>query len=220
MSFNYISLDLIIEKLNSMPIPGQEWNISELKEWSWEALSLIGEVKEFVELSVEIEITDNKGVLPKNIHTLHSVLEGSSGYNMDKIEGYDTFKTLTYKTNAGTIFTDFEEGSVILQGYYFPVDEDDKPLIPDNIYFIQAVYSYLRMKLGERLYWQNKIVGQQFEMLKREWYYYCPAAKGDSKMMSEDERHTFKKNNLKPFRNMYRNNRRTVNIHTINKSSR
>lgn len=220
MISNYVSLDLIIERLNSIKIPGQTWNISELKEWTWQALSKIGEVNRFIENSVEVDVVDNKAILPKNIHEIHSILEASSGFNMDKLNGYEEFRDLTYKINAGVIFTDFDKGSILINGYYFPIDENDKPLIPDNEYFISAVYSFLQMKLGERLMWQNKISPSQFQYLQREWYFYCPAAKNESKMPREDELHSFKRRQLKPFRNMYRNTKIGASLITINNKPR
>ena len=220
MSFNYISLDLILEKLNSIKIPGTTWNISEVKEWAWEALSLIGATKEFIETSIEVEIIDGKGEIPNNIHSIDTVLEGVSGYNMDKIPGNENFRELTYKLNNGYIFTDFDKGSVIFRCYIFPFDEDGKPLIPDNEYFISAVYAFIRYRIGERAFWQNKIVGQQFQWLEREWLFYCPAAKNASKMLDEDGRHSFKKKMLKSFPSMYRNYGRNSNEVVINTKPR
>ena len=217
MNFNYISLDLIIERLNTIKLPDQELNISELKEWTWEALSKIGTLENFIDASIEVEILDGKGEIPKNIYSIHSILEGESGYNMDMVNKSEPFKDLSYKLNAGFIFTSFEEGSVIFQCSIFPVDEDNKPLIPDNEYFISAVYSYIRMKLGERAFWRNKIVGQQFQWLEKEWLFYCPAAKNQTKMMNEDRLHNFKSKFLKPLPNLYRNNnvkKFSVNVET------
>lgn len=220
MISNYVSLDMVIERLNTSKIPGQDWNISELKEWTWQALSKIGEVTRFIEKSVEVEISDNKGYLPQTLHELRNVLDATSGFNLDKIGGGEPFRDLTYKINAGVIFTDFPEGSIIINGYYFPVDDDGKPLIPDTESFITAVYSYIRMKLGERLMWQNKISQGQYQMLEREWWYNCPNAKNESKMPTEDSLHTFKKGFLKPFRNMYRNTNRGGSMITINNKPR
>lgn len=220
MNFNYVSLDLVLERLNTIKIPGTEWNISDVKEWAWEALTLIGASKEFIETSIEVEIVDGKGKVPNNIHTIDSVLEGTSGFNMDLIPGYEDFRELTYKLNAGYIFTDFDKGSVIFRCYIFPFDEDNKPLIPDNEYFIKAVYSYIRMKIGERAMWQTKIVFGQYQLLEREWNFYCPAAKNASKMLNEDGRHSFKKKMLKSFPSMYRNNGLGNNEVTVNTKPR
>lgn len=220
MISNYVSLDLIIERLNTIQIPGQQWNISELKEWTWQALSKIGENTRFIETSTEVEIDNGKGILPSTLHDIHSVVEGENRLAMDLLDGYDEFHKMSYKINAGVIFTDFEKGTVIINGYYFPVDEDDKPLIPDDESFINAVYSFLRLKIGERLYWQNKISHGQYQLLEREWFYNCPQAKNTSKMLSEDGRHNFKKNNLKPFRSMYRSSRDNKTSITINTKKR
>ena len=205
MNFNYITIDLIIERLNQIKLPGQSFNISEIKEWTYQALTKIGAVKEFINTTLEVEIIDNKGLLPHNIHTMESVLEGSSGYNMESIASSTPFRELTYKVNAGYIYTNFDTGSVLLQCSIFPVDDDGRPLIPDNEYFISAVYSYIRMKLGERAMWQNKIAPGQFTWLEREWNFYCPAAKNDSKMLREDGMYNLMRTRLKSMPNFYRN---------------
>ena len=122
MSFDYVFLDNIIEKINRTKFPinnAQLYNIEEMKEWAWEALTLIGASKEFIETSIEVEIVDGKGKVPNNIHTIDSILEGTSGFNMDLIPGNEDFRELTYKLNAGYIFTDFDKGSVIFRCYIF-----------------------------------------------------------------------------------------------------
>lgn len=205
MTFNYVSLDLVIDQLNSIKLPGQEWNISELKDWTWEALSLIGAVQEFVDTSIEVEILDGKGEIPTNIHSLHSVLEGDSAYNMVELPAFAEFTTLSYKTNAGYIFTDFDKGTVIFNCSVFPVDEEGKPMIPDNVMYIKAVYSFIRMKLGERLMWQKKILLNEFKYLQSEWLFYCPGASNSTKMLSEDGMSNLKTKLLKTFPSYNRN---------------
>lgn len=53
-----------------------------------------------------------------------------------------------YVINPGFIQTSFETGEIVLHYDAFPVDEDNLPLIPDNVYFREATIWYiLRMMM-------------------------------------------------------------------------
>ena len=204
MISNYTTLDLILERLNTTKIPGQDISKAEIKEWTWEALSKIGAISEFINTTIEIEIIDGKGQLPSTIHTLYQVQEGSSGFDMDEVDANQDYRELSYKLNAGFIFTSFETGSVLLQVAIFPVDDNNDPLIPDDVYFISAVVAFNRFKLGEISFLQGKLDGNRFNYLERQWMFYCPAAKNASKMPSLSKLNSIKKQILHPIPNLHK----------------
>lgn len=99
---------------------------------------------------------------------------------------------LTYSINDCYIFTNFEEGSVQLTYKAFPVDEDDRPLIPDNVSYIQAIKAYIAEKIGQKLWIQNKLTGDKFQYLQRERDWYVGKATTAGLMPTLDEAETWK----------------------------
>ena len=181
---NYISLDSIIEKINRFKIPGGYWNIDELKEWTYDALSAINTIEDKVELGAEIDIIDNKGLLPSNMTIIKGIYESESMYPMTEIHiGEDFYQPLQYKIFNGYIYTytDFVTGFVTINYLGHP-EKDNAPLIPDNRYYIKAIESFIKYKIGERSFWQSKIVTGQLHMLEQEWLFYLPAARNINKM--------------------------------------
>lgn len=99
---------------------------------------------------------------------------------------------LTYDINDCYIFTNFEEGEVIMAYNAFPTDEDGLPLVPDNVKYIQAVKAYLAEKIGQKLWLQNKITGDKFQYLQRERDWYIGAATTAGLMPNVDEMESWK----------------------------
>ena len=161
MAGDYVSLRHIIERLNRVKLPEQEFNISDIKEWCYQALRRIGIKQQSIATDEVIEIIDSVGKLPSNYETVIDVYEYESGYCLMPLNPNDYFKTMSYKIQSGYIYTDFEEGKVYLHYYALAIDSEGLPLIPNTEYNISAVEAFLRFKLGEQLYWQRKIVAQE-----------------------------------------------------------
>ena len=206
MIFNYIGLNRVTEKINRIPIFANNYNPEELKEWAVEALLKIGVTNNMDHIAKQIEILDGRGELPDGLEYIDSVLEGESGYPMELIPSNQDYQTLTYKINNGYIFTSFEEGSVIIN-YYGLLMNRDELLVPDTTYFIAAIEAYLKFKIGEKLFWMQKIVMGQYQLLEREWLFYCNSAKNESKELNNDGLHNFKRSFLQMFPNI--NSRKT-----------
>lgn len=182
MITNYVTIKTIIEKLNRFNIPGGYWNVEEIKEWTYDALSAINTLEDKVELGCNVEIKDGKGILPNNLTNIKEVLEGESNYPMESTDiGRQFDRDLQYKLYNGHIYTDFNEGFVIINYLGFP-EKDNSPLIPDNRYYITAIESFIKYKIGERAYWENRILERQLQMLEQEWLFYLPAAQNSNKL--------------------------------------
>lgn len=201
----FVTIDYIIEELNRKPLPGMSYNPEELNEWAWQALTFIGTKIQNIEASKILEVKNGRALLPNNIQEFGNIIEYTSGYSMDELPLEADFTDMSYKLNNGYVYTSFSEGVIQVNYFAFPTDEG-KVLIPDNLYFIKAVESYIRMQLGERLFWMNKILGNQLQMLKNEWSYYAMGSRNDTKMMRTDRLYNFRKNNLKALPNFNRRN--------------
>lgn len=209
MIYNYTSLDTVIEKINRIQLFRDNYNPEELEEWAIEALLKIGvkDTKKYT--SKQLEVYSGKTKLPTGMESLEGLLEGESGYPMEELGPSDDFRALTYKIHTGYIFTSFDEGSVIIN-YYELLLNNNKVYIPEQQYFLSAVESYLKFKIGEKLFWMQKIVAGQFQMLERDWLFYCNSAKNKSKELTNDGLHNFKRKHLQMFPNI--NKRRQITV--------
>lgn len=181
MLSDYIPIDTVIEKINRRNIPWATFNIEEIKEWVFECLSKINTIIDKVEIIDTIEIINNKGKLSTNMHSILEVSEGISSYPMRELNIGKEFTDLTYQIFNGMIFTDFATGYIEIKYLAFP-ELNNSPLIPNNNYYISAVEAYLLYKLGERAYWNNFILLNQFQLVEQDWLFYLPAAQCSTKM--------------------------------------
>ena len=184
MTTNYVGIERIIEEVNRVKIPNTYWNIDEIKEWTYRALSFIDTKLANIKASTIIEIIDNKGLIPPNLEIVDKVIleEASGDKELHKILPTEELNNNNYDVNTGYIYVNFAEGKVTLNYFTTPVDDQGRPLIPDDVYYIKAVVSFIRYRLGERAYWQNKILERQLNMLETDWYFYLPAARANNKM--------------------------------------
>jgi len=190
----YISINRIIEKINRFKIPGGYWNIEELKEWTYDALSAINDKTVRIGATKIIEIIDNKGKIPADVEAIQSIVnnalkESSSDYDksratMHEVLSHIPLEETTYIIVNGFIYTQLKEpkGSLTIYYYTVPLDEEGNPLIPDNRLYISAIEAYLQYMIAKRAFMQGKILHQQLQMLEQEWAFYLPAAINSQKM--------------------------------------
>jgi len=195
MNKNYVTIDSILEEVNRIHIPGTYFNIEEIKEWVYRALSFINTKQANIISETIIEIKDYKGLIPADVEKIEKVIyiEGDKEIELHEILPYEESNTHNYEINAGYLYLYYETGKVKLIYYTIPVDSLGRPMIPDNTYYIKAIISFIRYKLGERAFWQNKILYQQFQMLEQEWYFYLPAAQSSEKMKITKDSRRFRK---------------------------
>ena len=166
MTLNYVKIDYIIEKINSGNIPGTYWNLDEIKEWIYDALSKINTSKTKIYSKIQIEIIDSKGIIPGYVETLLKVWDNQDRELLQPFANNNITEG-TYLINNGFIYVNYESGYVNIEYYSFPIDSEGNPLIPDDNYFISAIIAYIRFKLGERAFFQGKMMQNQFQYLER-----------------------------------------------------
>jgi hypothetical protein len=185
MITSYVGIEYIIEEINRQPIPNTYWNIEEIKEWTYQALSFIDTKMANIKAKTSIEILNGKGIIPSEIERIDKVFiefDKNTIKELHEILPYEELNSNNYTINAGYIYVNFEKGNLSVEYYTVPTDITGKPLIPNNIYYIKAVISYIRYKLGDRAFWQNKILQNQLQMLEQEWLFYLPSAQTSQKI--------------------------------------
>jgi len=104
--------------------------------------------------------------------------------------------------NNGEIFTNFEEGIILLNYYAYPYDENGVPKVPDNPKFKLAIEQYLKWKVLENLWVNNDDMGVEKKMgyFKNEFEQNSyPDAEYYSKLQSMSEHMDMARNNRKRF---------------------
>jgi hypothetical protein len=103
-----------------------------------------------------------------------------------------SYQDMTYKVNDNYIFTNFDQGRVLLSYLAYPVDKEGYPLLPDNIKFKQAIQAYIRFKMDYRMWRKGEVLKEVFEYSEREWLWYCGAATTAGLMPSLDRMESWK----------------------------
>lgn len=183
MISNYITIDRVIEKINRFKIPGGYWTPEELKEWTYDALSAINDQTARVRATKKIELVDNKGKIPADVESIHSILDPDEN-KMEEILPHREMQAYQYMISNGYIYTNFADETEYLTINYFtvPTDDDGNPLIPDSRLYISAIEAFLQYMIGKRAFMQGAILQQQYLMLEQEWLYYLPAAQASTKL--------------------------------------
>jgi hypothetical protein len=99
------------------------------------------------------------------------------------------FGTDYYLVNAGYIVTSFEEGDLKLHYTAYPVDDDNFPMVPDNIYVKQALEWYIirQLMMGGM---PHPVFNWQ--LADQKWGHYCVAAGNDLAFPSIDKMESMK----------------------------
>lgn len=123
-----------------------------------------------------------------NIGTFSSSLT-NSGQSLLKD---DCVGDLTYTINDCYIFTNFEEGELVMAYKAFPTDTEGFPMIPDNQAYKQAVKYYIAEKIAQKLYIQGKLDNGRFTYIQRERDWYVGKANSAAHLPTMDEMETWK----------------------------
>ena|SRR3990167_1662927 len=84
--------------------------------------------------------------------------------------------SLTYTINGCYIFTNFEEGSLVMSYKAFPVDCNGYPLYPDNAKYTQALVYAIAENIAQKLWLQDKLSKDKFEYIQQQRNFYIGAA--------------------------------------------
>ena len=187
---DYISLDLIKDRLASKPVFDIQWNPSEISEWAFTALYKIGAIENTVELVQTFDIENGKIRLPKNILAIANVIDFDTRQEYEEGLSNKPLGYYEYRVQNGQLLFSFENGKVVVFFKSYPLDDNDQPLIPNNNYFISAVEAYIRLQLAEKGYNQRRILINEVDRLERDWNFYHLSTRNQVKVLKT---HTFRK---------------------------
>ena len=217
----YVEFDMIIERVLENPI-FNSIDYGNALEWAYQAIAKIGASVTYIHKITDgneelnhpapIEIVNFRSEIPYDVYNIEMIRDWDtklpytqSSYIYHKsVNTYSDTKSknsiggeLTYTMNNNYIFTSLEEGFLELSYWAFPTSCDDKPLIPDNERYIQAVVRYIQYKEAERMWIMEQLSEQKFRYFEQDWYYYSHAAFVDVNMPNYATAETIMKNSLK-----------------------
>lgn len=219
----YTSVFEIIGKVYRDLGMADQINLADAIEWAGEAIELIGAPYHLSPKTERVTIQSYKGVLPCDLHYIETTkgipatitgdedvcdIDTSSykamRYSTDSFHhwycGGSYFNDhycnsdLTYTVNDDYIYTNFEEGYVLISYKAIPIDSNGYPKIPDDPKFKNAVAYHIMWRLAFIKYMQGKMPGPVYQVIERDRDWYIGAAQTRGNMPSVDMMETIKNN--------------------------
>lgn len=201
---NYKSLKSIIAKLYRDLGTATELNEGHIVEWVAEGLSKIGSFYQYEALKTCLEIDNNgKAKLPSNFYRLIDIsyqsealswASNSVAYDFG-CEGCTIPKCCTghnFYINDCYIVTDIKptdpdpnDPKLLCISYLgIPVDDEGYPKVPDDVYYDEALSSYVTYKLDYREWRKGNIPDKVLQKSEQDWLFYVNSARGSANMPS------------------------------------
>ena len=203
---NYVSIKFILNRLLIEQPFVSQINISEAAEWTGQFFNSLGINDLYQIYPCEVEISENRGLLPTNYKSIKAIREKTDRLQMKETINqfpkgqnpnteYENYEDFSIKGNV--IFTDFESGTleVLFEGYR--LDEDGFPEIPDEERIINGVYWFIAYKLAYKAWMIGKLVDSKFAYVEREMLFYTASARYFGKMPSKQKMESIKDQQLR-----------------------
>lgn len=113
-----------------------------------------------------------KGMQPEPHHDMHHhphhAIPKEAGLYIPPVRLH--YEEPSFKTQGQIIYTSFPEGMVQVAYRAIPVDEDGFPLLIDNETYLDALEGYIKMKVFEVKFDQQKIPSGVFQNAQQQYY--------------------------------------------------
>ena len=194
MIYKYTSIKEVIAKVyRDLDLQADEADINMI-EWAAEALDHIGAAVQYKTIVKKIPVHHYKACLPCGFKSLNG-LETEGGMTIHKTAGlYDKMSCENnmpieehqrhrnvdfngFAINEGYInFNTIENGYVIISYLGIMVDDDNYPMIPDEVSYKEAIYRYIITKMYYPKMLAGKIPYQIYKDAQQEWFAYAQQA--------------------------------------------
>lgn len=205
MKLKLVSLKEIANKLKQNPLMNDmDWEF--IVGRAVECLSIIGTPSMYVDTTIDIQIKSNRGLLPIDLMGINMVARIDSNRNITPMrvsedilhDDYAGLKSAanvgagyTYTVSHSAIFTNFEEGAVLINYRTLATDEECFPLVPGQPELLRAVESYIRYKWYDILHDIDQISERKLSKVEAEYSFNVGQAQSSMIMPTVDEMETF-----------------------------
>lgn len=196
---NNISIQVVVAKLyRDLGLEDPNYELDFI-EWIGEALSFIGSYSQYEQKNATLSVTSYSTTLPNDLIKIQQV-----SYDKKIIQFNPTSFFLheenspnihvtseeSYTVVPGYIKTSFEEGDLFISYLSLPKDSDGYPLVPDNQYFLDALFWYCYRQMLLKGY-QSRVKEITYFFADEKWRFYCTAARNQANYPSIDEYERF-----------------------------
>lgn len=142
-------------------------------------MAIQGYNKIYLDEETEVPISEYRGLLPCNMVRIIQVKDNKSGLCMKSMT--DSFVpsvelskcTLpsehSFKTQGQVIYTSFPEGCVTVAYKAIPIDDEGLPMIPDDEVYLDALESFIKVRVFTTKYEQGKIAAGVLQNAQNEY---------------------------------------------------
>lgn len=175
---------------------------SNVIEWIAEVLDKIGTYNQYTEVKTCLELINGKAQLPKNFYKIVDISyanqpimwANNSMYNQYTCEGCKIPTCCSgqwhFYINDSYIITDIPETTynstgeknlcIIYLGV--PVDDEGYPLVPDDVYFMEACVKYVTYMMDYQEWRKGNLPDKVLNKSETDYLWYVGAAKGSGNM--------------------------------------
>ncbi len=223
MIHKYTNIKTVIGKIYRDLGATDEINEYDAIEWIAEALEKIGAYAQYEEISEYLEVDNGIVQLPLNFHRLKDISYNNNSmswaskslannYDCPDCQIPNCCTEYTFYINDGYLVTNIVNTSttgdlpkVCIVYLGIPVDDEGYPLIPDDVYYMEALASYVTYRLDYQRWRKGSVPDKVYQAAELNWLYYVKAAKGAANMPSAAQLENIKNvwNRLIPKQNAY-----------------
>lgn len=201
MITGYTSIYTLIDKLYRDLGVNYELNELDIVSWTAEALGMIGAYSQYNEISECLNLVNGKAKLPCGFHKLVDInYKGKPVYwatntnannyqcnNCSIPSCHNGNCDLTFYINNSYLISNInnknnEEANICIVYLGIPTDDDGYPMIPDDVYYMKACYSYIVSILDYQEWRKGKLPDKVKEESKADWLFYVNSARGAANM--------------------------------------
>lgn len=184
MELKFISLKVIIDRIMMSPLYNSIRFDSAIL-WAVDIINLIEVPEFFREKSQIIKVEDYRCLLPYDYVTITKINLTTDGDGLPQrkamktssdpyLKGYPLRKSsmdqreveLDYRVEGDYLYTGIESGTIEVAYKALPLDSDNYIMIPDNIFIIRAVESYIKLQYLKILYDMDEITRDKVESME------------------------------------------------------
>ena len=150
MAEQYISIETVLNRVLRHPLMS-DLSYETAVDYAIDFMRIVGVPNMFVEKVVELNVEDYRTALPCDYYQTIQIRDMPSRrafiYATDSFyfSNHSSAEIIpTYKIQGGIIFTNIKHTTIELAYQAIPLDEDGKPLIPDNSSFLRALELYIK----------------------------------------------------------------------------
>lgn len=216
MIYQLTSIKTVIFKIiNDLGIGDKEVNWQDWVEWMADGLNHIGAHYQFTEKEEELPVEDFKAYLPCDFYKKIRLFDKSTNYYLNTNENLigtekskldlNKFTNSDYNINHNTITVAFQTGTLVLQYLAMPLDEDQLPMVPDDVSYRDALFWKVVYHLSIRGYEFKNPQLRDINFTRSMWNKYCMQARASANMPDLESIERLKNNwlRLKPDVNQY-----------------